>query len=114
MEKSSLTAIGRDQLNRARASTAGTSGRSATTVYGGHERMLRQTIVALAEGGSLDEHESPGEATVYVLTGHVRMTSGDDAWTGRAGDLIIVPPGRHALAALEDSTILLTVAKNLH
>ena len=109
MEKFSLTAIAREQLDRAKA---GTSGRSATTIYGGHEHALRQTIVALVGGSSLDEHESPGEATVHVLTGRVRLAAGDDSWTGRTGDLIVVPPARHALEALEDSTILLTVAKD--
>lgn len=108
MEKFSLTAIARDQLNRAKA---GNAGRSATTVYGGHEHGLRQTVVALVEGSSLEEHESPGEATVHVLSGRVRLTADTDAWTGRTGDLIVIPPARHALEALEDSAILLTVAK---
>lgn len=109
MEKFSLTAIAREQLEQAKTAT---SGRSATTIFGGHEHALRQTIVALVAGSSLDEHESPGEATVHVLTGRVRLTAGDDAWAGRAGDLLVVPMARHALEALENSTILLTVAKN--
>lgn len=109
MEKFSLTAIARDQLERARS---GSSGRSATTVYGGHEHVLRQTLVALVDGSSLEEHDSPGEATVHVLSGRVRLTTGADAWTGRTGDLIVIPATRHALDALEDSTILLTVAKD--
>ena len=109
MEKFSLTAIAREQLENAKT---GTSGRSASTIFGGHEHTLRQTIVALVEGSSLAEHESPGEATVYVLAGRVRLTSGDYNWTGRTGDLIVIPPARHSLDAVEDSTILLTVAKN--
>jgi hypothetical protein len=59
MEKFSLTALAREQLDRARAVP---SGRSATTVYGGHEHALRQTVTALTAGQSLDEHENPGEA----------------------------------------------------
>lgn len=109
MEKFSLTAIAREQLEKAKA---GSSGRSASTIFGGHEHTLRQTIVALVEGSSLDEHESPGEATVHVLNGRVRLTASDDTWTGRTGDLLVIPTERHALEALEDSTILLTVAKN--
>jgi quercetin dioxygenase-like cupin family protein len=109
MEKFSLTAIAREQLEQAKTAT---SGRSASTIFGGHEHALRQTVVALVEGSSLDEHESPGEATVHVLTGRVRLTAGNDAWTGRTGDLLVVPAARHALDALEDSTILLTVAKS--
>ena len=66
MEKSSLTALARQQLKIARQAS---SGRSAKTVYGGHEHVLRQTLIALAAGHRLDEHDNPGEATVHVLHG---------------------------------------------
>ncbi len=108
MEKSSLTALARELLERA----AGTSnGRSADTVYGGHEHVLRQTVIALTAGQSLSEHENPGEATVHVLRGRVRLSTDGAAWEGVAGDLLAVPDARHALEALEDSAVLLTVAK---
>ncbi len=108
MEKSSLTALARQQLNLARNAS---SGRSSRTVYGGHEHVLRQTLIALAAGRVLDEHENPGEATVHVLTGRVRLVSGDTSWEGSAGDLLIVPDARHTLEALEAAVVLLTVAK---
>jgi quercetin dioxygenase-like cupin family protein len=108
MEKFSLEAIAREQAKRAAAAS---SGRSAETVYGGHEHALRQTVLALTAGSSLNEHESPGEATVQVLRGRVRLTAGPVAWEGRAGDLLVVPEARHALQAVEDSAVLLTVSK---
>ncbi|MCW2559310.1 MAG: oxidoreductase, molybdopterin-binding [Mycobacterium sp.] len=108
MEKSSLTALAREQLKIAQHAS---SGRSARTVYGGHEHVLRQTLIALAGGHKLDEHDNPGEATVHVLHGRVRLTAGDLDWEGSPGDLLIVPDARHSLEALEDSTVLLTVAK---
>lgn len=108
MRKFSLDALAREHLDRA---ASGSTGRSATTVYGGHEQVLRQTLVALRAGSSLTEHDSPGEATLIVLRGRVRLHAGEDTWEGRAGDLLVIPPARHSLDAVEDSVAVLTVAK---
>jgi quercetin dioxygenase-like cupin family protein len=108
MEKLSLTALARQQLSLAQNAS---SGRSSETVYGGHEHVLRQTVVALAAGRQLDEHQNPGEATVHVLHGRVRLIAGAVSWEGSPGDLIIVPNARHTLEALEAAVVLLTVAK---
>lgn|SRR5574337_537844 len=109
MRKFSLTALAREQLQRAGSEA---SGRSATTVVGGHECVLRQTVIAVREGHTLDSHHnSADDATVHVLGGRVKMTAGSDEWIGRSGDLLVVPSAAHAISALEDSTLLLTVAK---
>lgn len=108
MEKSSLTALARELLAAAKTKS---SGRSSRTVVGGHERVLRQTLVALTSGNSLDEHDNPGEATVQVLRGRVLLRCGDVEWEGSPGDHLVVPQARHSLHALEDSAFLLTVAK---
>jgi quercetin dioxygenase-like cupin family protein len=107
MRKMSLDAVGRQVLERARDG----SGRAAETVFGGHEQALRQTVIGLRSGSSLSEHESPGEATLQVLSGRVRLTAGADSWDGRSGDLLLIPPVRHALEADDDSVVLLTVVK---
>ena len=94
-------------LDRARSAS---SGRSARTVHGGHEHDLRQTVIALAGGRALGEHESPGEATLQVLRGEVRLSAGDETWDLTAGDHLVIPPRRHDLVALTDAAVLLTVA----
>jgi quercetin dioxygenase-like cupin family protein len=108
MEKPSLEALAREQM---KAATAAPAGRSARTVYGGHEHVLRQTVMALTAGSSMSEHENPGEATVQVLHGRVRLVADGVEWEGRDGDLLIVPQAPHTLHALEDAAVLLTVAK---
>lgn len=108
MQKFSLEAMARQQVSQ--AADAG-GGRTATTVYGGHEKVLRQTVIGMTEGSQLSDHENPGEATLLVLQGRVRLSAGDVSWEGRTGDLIIVPDSRHSVTALEDSAMLLTVVK---
>jgi quercetin dioxygenase-like cupin family protein len=113
MEKLSLTGLADEQLEIARTAHAG---RSAHTIYGGHDHELRQTVIALTDGNRLDDHESPGQATLFVLRGRVRVaTSADDADAVECaeGDYLLLPLERHNLAALEDSAVLLTVVKKL-
>ncbi|ELT43558.1 cupin domain-containing protein [Arthrobacter nitrophenolicus] len=108
MQKISIDALARQQLE---AATAVSSGRASDTVFGGHEKRLRQTVMAFRAGTQLSEHQNPGEATVYVIKGSVWLKSGGEAWQGKAGDLLIVPDGLHSLEAEEDSAVLFTVVK---
>ncbi|SNY62966.1 cupin domain-containing protein [Paractinoplanes atraurantiacus] len=108
MEKISLTELAAKETITARDAT---SGRGAHTVFGNHTTTLRQTVIALAAGQLLHEHNSPGDATLQILSGRVRLAAGDDAGDAGAGELVIIPNARHSLEALEDSVILLTVAK---
>lgn len=108
MAKLSLDAVAREHLRSTRNSG---SGRAAATVFGGHEKTLRQTVVALTAGTVLADHENPGEATLVVLSGRVRLVAPNASWEGRDGDLIVVPPTRHSLVAVTDAVVLLTVAK---
>ncbi|MBX6371488.1 MAG: cupin domain-containing protein [Acidothermus sp.] len=111
MQKLSLVAKGRELLEKARQTSAG---RAAETVYGGHEHGLRQTLVALRSGTALADHGSPGEATLHVLSGRIRLTAEPDSWEAIDGDLLFVPAKRHRVDALTDATLLLTVAVAIH
>ncbi len=110
METISLTGLAAEKLAEAGQSH---SGRAAHTIHGGHTHELRQTVVALLAGHELAEHESPGEATLQVLRGHVRLNAGGESWDGETGDYVAIPAQRHALQAVEDSVVLLTVLKSL-
>src|SRR6478672_11264320 len=100
MQQESLTALVSQHLE---AASKASSGRSAHTVYGGHEHALRQTLIALPTGSQLDEHQNPGEATLHGLYAIVTLIAGDDAWNGSPGDLITSPDAHHSLEAVEDS-----------
>lgn len=124
MSKVSLGDLTKDHLAKALTDSAG---RSAETVYGGSDHALRQTLVALKSGTEMHDHESPEESTIQVLQGRVRLASSgggavasalsavtggsEDDLEAAAGELLLVPEGRHTVTALEDSVLLLTVAK---
>jgi quercetin dioxygenase-like cupin family protein len=110
MESVSLTDLAAEQLDAARQAH---SGRASHTIHGGHALELRQTVVALVSGQELAEHESPGEATLQVLQGRVRLIAGDHTWEGSPGDYVTIPPRRHSLLSLADSVVVLTVVKNV-
>jgi quercetin dioxygenase-like cupin family protein len=40
----------------------------------------------------------------------VRLVAGDESWEGSPGDLMVILPLRHALHAVTDAAVLLTVA----
>jgi quercetin dioxygenase-like cupin family protein len=105
MDGVSLTAVGDEQLAIARGLS---SGRAAQTIFGGHEHFLRQTVIALVGGRETSVHRSPGEATLLVLQGQIKVTAGDATWQGAIGDFVIVPPGTHSVLAIEDTVMLLS------
>ena len=107
MNALSLQDLSAQLLEDARAAH---SGRSAHTLHGGHDHVLRQTVLALANGYGLDEHDGPAEATLQVLAGKIRLNVGEDSQELSAGDYLVIPPKRHSVQTLDDSVLLLTVA----
>lgn len=92
------------------AAHASRSGRASRTLHGKSTNRLRQTVIALTAGSSLSDHESPGEASLQVLRGHVTLTAGTETWQGTDGGLVVIPGERHGLSAQQDSAVLLTVS----
>jgi quercetin dioxygenase-like cupin family protein len=89
-------------------SSAGQSRGAVTLVKEGGMSLVLSHLHA---GGALQEHAAPGPATVQVLDGRVRVQIADEALEVSSGRLIAFNAGvRHSIEALEDSTLLLTLA----
>ncbi|MEU6482626.1 cupin [Streptomyces sp. NPDC046887] len=85
-------------------------GRSANLIV--REQPLRQSVIALTAGTSLDEHNTPPAASLQVLRGVIRVTaqSGDVELT--MGALYLLPPERHGVTAVTDAAFLLTAVND--
>lgn len=82
--------------------------RAARTLIAG-KAPLRQTVIALAAGAEMSEHENPGYATVQVISGNARLVGGSGTWELRDGSHLVVPDERHSVQAAEDTVLLLSV-----
>ncbi|MEE1755782.1 cupin [Streptomyces sp. SP18CS02] len=102
-----LNVIAREHLAAARDSE---HGRSANLVL--RARPLRQTVIALVAGVSLDEHNAPPAASLQVLRGTVRVTFAAEEVELSAGALYLIPPERHGLTAVTDAAVLLTAVND--
>lgn len=107
MDVVSLPTLAEDLLGQARTSHARRAAATLHPITGGR---LRQTLVALSAGTEMADHESPGEASLQVLSGSVALTWSGDRLVLAAGAIAPIPAQRHGVEALEDSVFLLTVA----
>jgi len=105
METVALGTLGDRLLAEARSAS---NGRYAVTVHGGHVHALRQTLIGVAAGHTLDEHENTGELTLQLLRGRARVVAASDEADLVAGDYVVIPPEWDSFAALEDTLVLLT------
>lgn len=106
MDVTSLSQLAEEHLAVAHQAR---SGRSSHTLYGGREHSLRQTVIALIAGQGLAEHANPGQATLQVLKGRVQLSATGQETELRTGDHAAIPEAPHALDAVEDSVVILTV-----
>ncbi|WP_431981665.1 cupin [Streptomyces qinglanensis] len=98
-----VTALAAEHLALARKDP---HGRSAYLFL--HDGPLRQSVIALTEGSSLEEHNTPPAASVHVLQGRIRLTEGSADQDVAAGQIQRVPHLRHGVLALEDTVFVLT------
>jgi quercetin dioxygenase-like cupin family protein len=64
----------------------------------------------LLAGKETPAHQVVGEITVLCLEGHVEFTFGKTSRSMREGDLLCLAGGeRHAVKAVEDSSVLVTI-----
>jgi quercetin dioxygenase-like cupin family protein len=74
------------------------------------EHGITVVLTALKEGAHLEEHDTPGPATVQVLDGSVKMRVGGDDMTLGSGEIAAFDARvRHEVEAVSDSAILITV-----
>jgi quercetin dioxygenase-like cupin family protein len=103
-----LGAAADELIEQARGLSAG---RSARTLTPGAGALLKQTLVALVEGGELDEHGTPGPATIQVLRGRATLRFGDEQTELSEGSWAPIPAAPHDLQANSDVVALLTVTQ---
>lgn len=101
-----LAGAAEEALEEARASKHGRGTRVLWT--GPYQRLV---VVGLTAGAQLAEHASPPAASFHVISGTARLYAGESAeWVVSAGEVVAIPPDRHAVDAVTDCAFLLTVS----
>src|SRR5215217_6548572 len=101
-----IHALAGELLQKATTESAGRAARTLPHPVDG----LRQTLIALREGAEMDEHESPGAASLMVIRGRVTVRAGDESVELGAHQIAPIPDRRHSLQAAEQSVALLSAA----
>ncbi len=87
------------------AAAAAENGRAAEIVV--KDDWLRQAVIAMRAGAVLSDHASPPAASVYVISGRIRITGQEPNELG-SGEMHALDHFRHGVEALADSVFLLT------
>lgn len=81
--------------------------KTATLVKVANLELIRLVIPA---GKDIPSHKAPGEITVQCLEGRVVFAAGENSVELSAGQLLYLSAGEpHALKAIEDSSLLVTI-----
>lgn len=72
------------------------------------------TLFSLDAGEGISTHKTSGDAMVQILDGEAEITIGDEVFTVKAGETIIMPSDvPHGLEARKRFKMLLTVIKQM-
>jgi len=85
------------------------SGRNSKTIV--HYPDFRMVVTAIQANTTIHEHRTAGRLAVQILRGHVRMHANGKEFDLPAGRVLVVDQAiPYDLNAIEDSSILLTIA----
>ncbi|MBF8984243.1 cupin domain-containing protein [Lutibacter sp. B2] len=77
-------------------------------------KPLSVTLFAFDQGEEISSHSASGDAMVYILDGEAEVTIGEEKFTVKKGETIVMPAHiPHALLAKERFKMLLTVVFSL-
>ena len=86
-----------------------TDARTTTLIKTGRMEVVR---IVMKAGKQISEHEAPGEIIVQCLEGDITFTTMGEAKKLRTGDMLYLAANEpHALEAIEDSSVLLTIVR---
>jgi quercetin dioxygenase-like cupin family protein len=89
-------------------SPAGEAGHRQETLYKGAGLTIALFVFERFTG--LPEHRAAGVVNIHVLRGKLKITAGDQVHELVAGQMLVLAPGiRHAVAAEQESEMLVTV-----
>lgn len=72
--------------------------------------QLEVIRMTMPRGKAMPEHKVPGDITVQCIEGAIAVSAHGNTQTLHAGELMFVAGGEpHALQALEDASVLLTI-----
>jgi quercetin dioxygenase-like cupin family protein len=98
-----------EEVRRMRASP-NTSGHLGKTLLHGPD--MRLVLMILDRGKQLPAHSANGSLAIQTLSGRVIVTLLESSYDLGPGQLLSIERGvSHALVAIEDSAILLTIAR---
>jgi quercetin dioxygenase-like cupin family protein len=97
------------ETHRLLAETTWATGQNARTLVKYDD--LRVVLIALAAEARMPEHKAEGRISLHVLSGHVQLRALGRTFNLRSGGLLALDQGvPHEVHALEQSTLLLTIA----